>query len=138
MKKTVEFFGDPVKSSKFPHEHQLPFFWKRLISFFLICKNLLTLIWSALFLNVFCIIEKMISGVFKKNGRSVWTKKLDFLIAKSTNFQSLFFTVQRKNFQRISKIISSQSQGYLPKNILWFSLWMKKLVEESRSGFSLF
>jgi hypothetical protein len=35
-----------------------------------------------------------------------WTKNIDFLIAKSTNFPSLFFTVQRKKFQRISKLSS--------------------------------
>jgi hypothetical protein len=41
-------------------------FWKRLKSFFLICKNLLTLIGNTHFLNGSCITEKMISGVFKK------------------------------------------------------------------------
>jgi hypothetical protein len=36
------------------------------MSFFLICKNLLTLIGNTHFLNGFCITEKMISGGFKK------------------------------------------------------------------------
>ncbi len=44
------------------------FFWKCLISFFLLCKNLLTLIRNTHFINVFCITEKMILGIFKKNG----------------------------------------------------------------------
>ncbi len=44
------------------------FFWKRLISFFLICKNRPTLWRITHFINGFCITEKMILGIFKKNG----------------------------------------------------------------------
>jgi hypothetical protein len=42
------------------------FFWKRLISFFLLCKNRPTLWRITHFINVFCITEKMILGIFKK------------------------------------------------------------------------
>ncbi len=48
------------------------FFWKRLISFFLIYKNLLTFMGNTHFLNGFCITEKNhIRRFQKKNGSTV-------------------------------------------------------------------
>jgi hypothetical protein len=47
----------------------LPFFWKRLISFFLLCKNHLKNACCLWGLADFYISEKNLTGVFKKNGK---------------------------------------------------------------------
>jgi hypothetical protein len=45
--------------------------FKTLISFFLIWKNQVTLIWNTNFINGFCITEKLILSVFKKKWKLI-------------------------------------------------------------------
>jgi hypothetical protein len=72
--------------------HYAAVFFKRLISFFLLRKNLLNLIRNTHFINVFCITEKIILGIFKK--RAVWFKSFANWLENTSSIRNCIISFQ--------------------------------------------